>query len=237
MISKVIRYAAAVASLVLFMASGACAEDNRRSPDAVLARLKAGNQRYMSGVSKHGRIDAERRLETAQNGQKPFATVLGCSDSRVPVEVVFDQGFADLFVVRVAGNVCDTAELASVEYGVAYLGTTIVVVLGHTQCGAVEGALAGKPLEGSLPKLIAMITPAVEKAKHDHPSWSKSALLNEAIADNVVLQMKTMITHSPLTRDRVNKGQLKIAGAIRDIKTGKISWLTAWGPKDIADLK
>ncbi|MBK9205444.1 MAG: hypothetical protein IPL73_24075 [Candidatus Obscuribacter sp.] len=111
------------------------------SPDAALKSLKAGNARYIDGKSIHPRIDAERRRATALEGQTPIAAVLGCADSRVPPEIVFDQGFADLFVVRVAGNVCAMPELASIEYSVAALKVPLIVVFGHTKCGAVEAAI------------------------------------------------------------------------------------------------
>jgi carbonic anhydrase len=145
------------------------AAESTPSPEQVLKQLKEGNERYLTNVSKHARIDVERRVETAKKGQKPLSTVLGCSDSRVPVEIVFDQGFAEVFVVRVAGNICDTAELASVEYGTRYLGTPLLVVLGHSKCGAVDGAVSGARLEGSLPKLVAHITPA-ERARPQGPA-------------------------------------------------------------------
>lgn len=137
------------------------------SPDAALKSLKAGNARYIDGKSIHPRIDAERRRATALEGQTPIAAVLGCADSRVPPEIVFDQGFADLFVVRVAGNVCAMPELASIEYSVAALKVPLIVVFGHTKRGAVEAAIKNKPLPGSLPDLIKLIRPAVEEAEKE----------------------------------------------------------------------
>ena len=137
------------------------------SPEAAIQALKDGNARYITGKSSHPRIDPERRQATALEGQTPIAAILGCADSRVPPEIVFDQGFADLFVVRVAGNVCAMPELASIEYAVAVLKVPSIVVLGHTKCGAVDAAIKNGPLPGSLPALIKMIRPAVEASEND----------------------------------------------------------------------
>lgn len=219
-----------VVALIILFANYTCAlsapaAPANRTPDAVLKRLKDGNSRYLKGLSLHKRIDVERRVETARNGQRPYATVLGCSDSRVPVEIVFDQGFAELFVIRVAGSVCDTAELASAEYGAQYLGTPLIVVLGHSKCGAVEGAVSDKELDGSLPKLMAMIRPAVDQAKRNHPNTRGDALVEAAVEANVYHSMETMLRDSQVLRDRINKHELKVVGAIREIDSGKIRWL------------
>jgi carbonic anhydrase len=225
----VMRNAIATA-LALCLASltpalSATAIEPDRTPDAVLKRLQDGNDRYMKGTSKHERFDFARRVETAANGQRPYSTVLGCSDSRVPTEVVFDQGFAEVFVVRVAGNVCDTTELASIEYGTQYLGTSLVVVLGHSKCGAVEGAVSGKELDGSLPKLMEMIRPAVDNAKHDHPEAQGDALVDAAVDANVFHSMEVLLRNSKIIRSRIAGGQLKVVGAVRDIKSGRVRWL------------
>lgn len=179
----------------------------------------------MTGKSSHARIDPVSRERTALFGQKPLATILGCSDARVPPEIVFDQGFGELFVVRVAGNVCSTAELASVEYGVKYLKTPLVVVLGHTQCGAVQAALGNAELKGSLPKLIAMITPAVADAKAKAPKAVADKLLNASIEANVRKTMKDILTNSPGLDEMVRKNKVALVGAIRDIEHGGIVWL------------
>jgi carbonic anhydrase len=219
------RKVAALLLLTSFVVNTQANAETLTTPDAVLTRLKQGNDRYLTGVSEHRRIDVERRVETAKLGQKPLSTILGCSDSRVPVEVVFDQGFAEVFVVRVAGNVCDTAGLASVEYGVAYLGTPLIVVLGHSKCGAVDGAVSGAQLDGSLPKLMKMIEPAVAEARQEHPKAAHDELLDAAIEKNVFLTMKTLILDSPVLRKRMKNGQLQMVGAVRDLKSGKVTWL------------
>ncbi|HEY9785436.1 MAG TPA: carbonic anhydrase [Candidatus Obscuribacterales bacterium] len=208
----------------LAMAAPSFAGDES-TPDGVMKRLKDGNQRYLTGISKHLRIDVQRRVETARRGQKPFSTILGCSDARVPVEIVFDQGFAEVFVVRVAGNVSDTAELASVEYGAICLGTPLVVGLGHSKCGAVEAALSGKELLGTLPKLAAQIKPATDKALREHKNASKDEILDAAVKENVFLSMENLIRRSEPLREKIKKGQLKIVGAVREIESGKVTWL------------
>ncbi len=180
----------------------------------------------MSGKSIHTRIDPVSRERTARYGQKPLATVLGCSDARVPPEIIFDQGFGELFVVRVAGNVCSTAELASVEYVVKYLKTPVVVVLGHTQCGAVQAAVAGGELKGSLPKLVAMITPAVDAAKAKSPKATGDQLMSAAIEANVRKSIKDILTNSPGLEQALRNKEVSILGAIRDIEHGGVTWLT-----------
>ena len=114
-------------------AEAASEKSTAPSPAEALTELKRGNGRYLEGVSKHPRIDPARRLKTAKKGQKPIASILSCADARVPVEMIFDKGFGDLFVVRVAGNVCDTAELASLEFGSLSLNNPLIVVLGHSK--------------------------------------------------------------------------------------------------------
>ncbi len=195
------------------------------TPQESLDRLKSGNKRYLSGKSIHVRIDPVSRERTAREGQKPVATVLGCSDARVPPEIVFDQGFGELFVVRVAGNVCSTAELASIEYGVKYLKTPLVVVLGHSKCGAVDAACAGAELKGSLPKLMEMIAPAVEQARAKHPDLKGSALVDAAIEANVRKSIADLLSASPGLAKSVQEKKLTVVGAIRDIQHGTVTWL------------
>jgi carbonic anhydrase len=192
------------------------------SPDAALKALKAGNARYIVGKSDHPRIDAERRRATALEGQTPIAAILGCADSRVPPEIVFDQGFADLFVVRVAGNVCAMPELASIEYSVAALKVPLIVVFGHTKCGAVDAAIKNKPLPGSLPDLVKMIRPAVEEAEKEKGAGDD--LLTRATERNVVKIIEDL-KKSPVIKAAIDAKQLKIVGAMRHIKDGHVSWL------------
>ena len=195
------------------------------SPEESLQRLKEGNKSYLNGIERFPRIDPIRRLKTAVEGQSPIATVLGCSDARVPVEVAFAKAFGDLFIVRVAGNVCQMAELASVEYGVNYLKTPLVVVLGHTKCGAVHAAAQGAQLSGSLPKLMDEIRPAIEATRRKHPELKGEALAEAAIEENVWKSIEDLLGGSDPIRKAVHEKRVLIVGGVRDIKTGKITWL------------
>ena len=195
------------------------------SPEGALKKLKEGNVRYLSGLSNVPRIDVERREQTATKGQRPIATVLGCSDARVPPEIVFDQKFGNLFVIRVAGNVTGISEVASAEYGVHYLKTPLVVVLGHSACGAVQAAVEKTPLDGKLPKLVELITPAVDAAKKAHPGVEGAALMEAAVEENVRHQMSELTTKSDLIKSAIASKKITVIGAIRDIKNGKVRWM------------
>ncbi len=191
---------------------------------AVLEKLKAGNIRYLSGKSAVPRIDVERRESTAK-GQRPLATILGCSDSRVPPEIVFDQKFGNLFVIRVAGNVTGTSEVASAEYGTQYLGTPLVVVLGHSACGAVQAAVEKTPLDGKLPKLVELISPAVDNAKKSHPKASGAELMEAAVEANVRHQIAEL-SKSDVIKKVIDSKKVMVVGAVRDIQSGKVRWLS-----------
>lgn len=202
---------------------------SRPTPEQALQELKSGNKRYLSGKTKHFEVDSVRREMTAINGQKPVAIVLGCSDSRVPVEMVFDQGLAELFVVRVAGNVCATSELASIEYGIKYLGIPLVIVLGHSDCGAVkaavDSAVNGSLLPGNLPTIMSKIAPAVAAARKSHPAEKGDQLVHSSAVANVWLAANDMLSNSSIVKEAVFSGKVKIVGAMRDLKTGTITFL------------
>ena len=187
--------------------------------------LKEGNDRYVEGKARHPHQGRERRALTSAQGQHPLATVLTCSDSRVPPEIIFDQGIGDIFVVRVAGNVAATDEIGSIEYAVDHLNTPLVVVMGHTQCGAVSAVLKGAKLPPNIAALTEPIKPAVAQAKADHPGAAKDVLLNAAITDNVWQAIADMLEQSPIIREKVKAGQVKVVGAVYDIDTGKVKWL------------
>jgi carbonic anhydrase len=195
------------------------------SPDQALQKLTEGNARFVAGKCTHPRIDAKRLAETAQNGQHPFATVITCSDSRVPVEVLFDQGIGDVFVIRVAGNVCDVDEVGSIEYGVDHLETPLFIVLGHTHCGAVTAVTTEAELHGSIPPLVDNILPAVKKAASANPHLTNEELVPEAIKANCWQSIEDLFKSSPATRERVKAGKLKVVAAIYNIQTGKVGWL------------
>jgi carbonic anhydrase len=193
--------------------------------DEALKLLKDGNARYMSGQSTHPNLTSERRAETVKGGQHPFATIVGCSDSREPLELIFDQGVGDIFVVRVAGNVAGLDELATVEYGVGHLNTPVLLVLGHTSCGAVTAAVHNAKVHGNLPFLINQIKPAVAKAKAWSPTASGDELVSKAIKANVWLTMENTFRKSAEVRGLVKKGKLLVIGGIYDLHSGQVSWL------------
>jgi carbonic anhydrase len=195
------------------------------SADVSINLLKAGNDRFVQGKPSHPNGGADRRKSTTVNGQTPFASLLSCSDSRVPVEVVFDQGIGDLFVVRVAGNVANVDETASLEFGTDHLGTPLLLVLGHTHCGAVAAVAQGAELHGNIKSIVKSIVPAVVQAKKDNPGATGDALINASIDANVWQAIEDLFKSSPIICNRVRSGKLKVVGALYDIDTGKVTWM------------
>ena len=191
--------------------------------DASLMLLKEGNVRYVTGKPQHPHLDAERRTITVEQGQEPFATVLACSDSREPVELIFDRGVGDLFVIRVAGNVAGPSELATVEYGVSHLNTPLLVVMGHTKCGAVTAVVKGTELHGHLQTLAERIKPAADRVKAETPEPEEAVA--KAIQANVWQTIADTIKESSVVRERVRAGKLSILGAVYDLEQGKVTWL------------
>lgn len=190
--------------------------------DEALQRLMAGNQRYSTNRAIHLNQTPVRRIETAK-AQRPFATILGCVDSRVPPEIIFDRGLGDLFVIRTAGQVIDRAVLGSIEFGVVELNIPLVMVLGHERCGAVKATLEmlAQPAHapGEIGLLVESIRPAVEKAKGQPGDWLESAVLA-----NVELTV-SRLQSSPILVEAIEKGQLKIVGARYDLDTGTVTLL------------
>ncbi len=189
--------------------------------------LREGNGRYVRGNGQNPNQDRQRRSLTAWQGQQPFAAVLACSDSRVPVELIFDRGIGDIFVVRVAGNVASGTEMGSIEYAVAHLGTSVVVVLGHTRCGAVGAVVQGEECSGNIAELAALIAPAVAKAKADYPGAIGDLLVYEAVKANVWITAETLLKSSAIVRREVKNGNLALVGAVYDIESGQVDWMGA----------
>ncbi len=194
------------------------------TPDDALTALKKGNERFASGRPSYPHEGAARRAALV-SGQHPIATVLACSDSRVPPELLLDEGIGDLFVVRVIGNIGGADEVGSIEYGVEHLGTPLLVVLGHSQCGAVTAAVTHAEVHGSIPRLLAHITPAVKAARRTHPRLKGSELISEAVRINVFQSIKELLKRSEIIRSQIRDGKLKVVGAIYDIQTGRVNWL------------
>ncbi|MCP4584301.1 MAG: HAMP domain-containing protein [candidate division Zixibacteria bacterium] len=195
------------------------------SPDKAYSLLKEGNKSFYSEQAQHPNLLGDRRYQTTTGGQHPFATVITCSDSRVMPEMVFDQGVGDVFIIRVAGNVCDVDEVGSIEYGVDHLGTPIMVVLGHSNCGVVTAVVTNAEVHGSIPPLVDNIIPAAEKTKHEHADLQGKDLVPYAVSNNVWQSIDDLFKSSPVTRERVSAGKLMVIGAVYHIEDGKIEWL------------
>ncbi len=191
-------------------------------PNEALSRLREGNQRFVADKEGHPNSSPSRRTTVAA-GQQPFATILGCVDSRVPPELIFDRGLGDLFVIRTAGHTLDRAVTGSIEFGAAELKIPLILVLGHERCGAVKATIELLEGSGEAPGDIAMlveaITPAVEAA-HARPG----DLLDNAIEINVTRTIATLRTSSVLA-ELIAQGKAKIAGAVYDLDTGAVRFL------------
>jgi len=189
------------------------------TPAAALERLKEGNLRFVSNTPKQH--DWRAQVSATAAGQFPFAAILGCMDSRVPIEIVFDQGIGDVFGVRVAGNVVNDDELGSLEYAVK-VGTKLIVVLGHTSCGAVKGAIDDVKL-GNLTGLLAKIHPAVAAASCGS---SKDEACVATVAElNVRQAVKEIREKSPYLRKYLDEGKVGLVGGVYDVATGKVTFL------------
>jgi carbonic anhydrase len=193
--------------------------------DEVLRRLRDGNERFVKGATVSPRRTPEDFRPLA-GGQRPMAVIVGCSDSRVPPEILFDQGVGDLFVVRVAGNVIGGAGGAfvkgSIEYGIVELGISLVMVLGHSECGAIKAAIKHlddrDALPGSIGPLVNSIRPAVLKAK-SRPGDQ----LDNAIHVNVEIGVGQLRNLPPIVAPAVQRGAVKVVGAVYDLRTGSVS--------------
>lgn len=188
------------------------------SPDEALDELIAGNRRFTSGRTSTYRHDLAI-LQQMLGKQEPFAAILSCADSRVPVEVVFDQTIGQLFVTRVAGNIVTREIMGSLEYAAAVLGTNTILVMGHGRCGAVTAAIQGQAVPGQIASLFPYIEPAVEEAGPD---------LEATIRANALIQANT-VRSSPLIAGLIEDGKLKVSAAYFDIATGIVTLLEASG--------
>lgn len=180
------------------------------SPQEALERLYAGNSRFAQGKSLAINRDLERVKAIAAR-QTPFAAILGCADSRVPIEIIFDQGFGDLFVTRIAGNIASNENIGSLEFGSKVLGAKVLYVLGHTACGAVTAAMQGTEVPGQISGLFQYIRPAIKFAKGD---------LDKAVRENVRNQALVLAESSPIISRMLQRNELAIAGGVYDLQTG-----------------
>lgn len=194
-------------------------------PGKAKEELLAGNQRYLAGGMQTHDWLHERIVKTGDFGQSPSVGVLSCADSRVPVELVFDQGVGDLFVVRLAGFVDSVEGTGTFEYGYLVLGMHSLVVLGHTKCGAVEATLEGKPLPGSIPSIAAAIAPGVSEQLAAAKQGKNAQLSQAAVKANVLHQKKTLLERSEVLKKAHAEGKLDVLCAIYDVETGAVSFL------------
>ena len=216
---------------VIAMLFCAAASYAKPTPDAALEMLMKGNERFVAGKSIHPRNTPDRRkLSAVKNqGDYAYATILGCSDSRVPVELIFDAGIMDIFVIRVPGNVFQTDEIAGAEYGVGHVHTPVLMVLGHSDCGAVTATVGmtdkhghAHKLERNIPALLKPIIPAVAEARKNRPDLKGKALIEYASELNVLREIRQLFHDSAAIRAAIKAGKVKVTGAIYDIASGKV---------------
>lgn len=187
------------------------------SPEEALQKLLQGNERFVTERRENPR-QSRIRLQETEVAQYPFASILGCADSRVPAEIVFDQGLGDLFVVRVAGNVASQTAIGSLEFASAVLGSQLIVVVGHSRCGAVSAAIKGDPLPGRIGVFVEEIKPAVTLVKSQAGDIEQNSIVS-----NVKYQAAKLAESSTILRSLIDQGKLKIVGGRYDLATGKFT--------------
>jgi carbonic anhydrase len=199
-------------------AAEASSEPSAISPNAALKKLMQGNQRFVQNQPQYPDQSKARLLEVAQS-QHPFATILSCADSRVPAEIIFDQGIGNIFDVRIAGNIATSEALGSIEYAVVLLNTPLLMVLGHERCGAVTAAVKNEALPGEIGSFVKAILPAVDRVK-----GKPGDAVDNAVTANVRYQIEQLQRSSLLT-ERLKSGQLKIVGGRYDLDTGTVTMI------------
>ena len=194
-------------------------------PTEPLGKLQYGNELFAKGTLRPPKVDEMTRYKLEAEGQHPFAVLVSCADSRVPPELIFNQGLGDLFVVRVAGNIVNEENLASIEYAVGHLKTPLIVVLGHTHCGAVKAAVEGQSLEGHLPHLVRHIEPVIRQLRHTHPHLKGDALIERVTQENVRHAIRVILERSEIVRKQYEAGKVQFAGGVYHLREGKVEWL------------
>ena len=194
------------------------------TPQDALRLLQEGNERFVSG--KMVNCDLMKQVHATSHGQAPFAAIVGCIDSRVPPELVFDQRLGSIFTARIAGNFVNTDILGSLEFSCKLAGAKAIVVLGHSECGAIKGAIDQAKL-GNLTEMLSHIEPAVAATKFAGKRTSKDKKLVQAVADtNAQLAARMILSRSPVLKEMVDKKQIVIAAAMHDVETGRVSFFT-----------
>jgi carbonic anhydrase len=194
--------------------AAAATMQSKISPDEALKQLMAGNERFAANELTSIEHDLSMLKDRNVDKQEPFAAVLACADSRVPVELVFDQTIGQIFVTRVAGNMITPEIIASLEYGIAVLGVEVLLVLGHSGCGAVKAAMQADAVPGQISALYPYLRPAVEQSGGD---------FNKAINANAKIQANLLRTSSPVVRDAIKAGKLRVESGVYDLATGKVT--------------
>jgi carbonic anhydrase len=197
---------------------------NVLTPDQALERLMKGNERYVSGNTES--VNFAKTRAALAGGQNPYACLLSCADSRIGPEYAFDEGRGDLFVTRVAGNFVNTDILASLEYGTAVLGAPLIMVLGHTSCGAIDATVKAVTQNASFPGHIQALTTALAPAVRQSQAAGAKDLLMAATLDNVRLNVLKLQQSNPILAERVAKGQLKVVGGLYHLDTGKVEMVS-----------
>ncbi len=196
------------------------------SPDEALRKLMTGNKRFVQAQIKHRSLTIREAREKLVQGQKPYAIILSCSDSRVPPEIVFDETLGQLFVVRVAGNVVDPVVLGSIEYAVSHLGSSLIVVLGHEACGAVSAAMdATGKTEGNIAAIVDAVMPAVQNVRDTMEGRNRPDQVEAAIDQNISLQTENLTRQSSLIRDYVSQGKVRIVKGKYHLHHGEVTLL------------
>jgi carbonic anhydrase len=185
------------------------------TPDQALQALMQGNQRFVNGTLENPRRNMARLAEISKS-QKPFAAILGCADSRVPSEIIFDQGFGDLFICRIAGNVATPEEIGSLEFGTLVLGAKVIMVMGHERCGAVDATIKGAQVPGQIASLLDAIKPALKNSGNQTGDE-----LEKATKANVLFQIERLKA-SPVISQLIQEEKLTIVGGYYDLDTGRV---------------
>ena len=197
---------------------------DKMTPDEVIQQMKAGNERFRSGKPQHR--DLMREVKATTKAQYPAAVVFSCIDSRAPTELILDFGIGDIFSGRVAGNVADEDVLGSIEFACKVAGSKVVLIMGHTNCGAIKGVIDGVEL-GNLTALLSKIRPAVEATRYTGERSAKNYAFVDAVArENVLMTIANVRQRSPVLRDLESAGSVKIAGSMYNLETGVVEFFT-----------
>ncbi|OGV34244.1 MAG: carbonic anhydrase [Lentisphaerae bacterium GWF2_45_14] len=230
---------------VMFYLTGLFADEiktEKPSSEKAVQILKDGNERFVQGQGTHPHSGMDRVFLANKESQAKYAyaTILSCSDSRVPPEIIFDTGIMDIFVIRIAGNISNTDEAASIEYGLFNVKTPLLIILGHSQCGAVSAVVQAKKghaqkFEKNIPSLVDFIKPSVKRVMDSNPNMDEQKLLDLCVEENVCQSFENLFIESPATRELVKSGKIKALGAIYDLSTGRVNWLSEGKVMQILD--